>query len=128
MVAGLELFVGAIREGAFGHMVVCGLGGIFVEVFKDVQTRLLPLHSAEALEAVEQLRGYPLIAGARGSEGTDPKRFAEIIVRVSALVHAAPQIAELDINPLMATPGHLTAVDARIRIDRTGSNDTQGGG
>ncbi len=128
MVTGLELFAGAVREGTFGHMVVCGLGGIFVEIFKDVQTRLVPLTSAEALEAVEQLQGYPLITGARGSAGTDPERFAEIIVRVSELVQAGPEIAELDINPLMAAPGHLTAVDARIRIDRTGFNDTQGGG
>ncbi len=118
MLSGLELFAGVKRESSFGHLLVCGLGGIFVEVFKDVQTRLAPVSVPDALEAIRALQGYPLITGTRGSSGINEHRFAEIVVRLSALVEAAPEIAELDLNPLLATPEYVTAVDARIRIER----------
>lgn len=119
MLEGLELFAGVMREPSFGHMIVCGLGGIFVEVFHDVKTLLAPVTEAEALKAIRSLQGYPLIQGTRGSAGIDEKRFAEIVVRLSALVEAVPEIAELDLNPLLANRRQITAVDARIRIERS---------
>ena len=119
MLEGLELFAGVIREPSFGHMIVCGLGGIFVEVFHDVKTLLAPVTEAEALGAIRSLQGYPLIQGTRGSAGTDERRFAETVARLSALVQTAPEIAELDLNPLLANREHITAVDARIRIERS---------
>ncbi|MDR3184521.1 MAG: acetate--CoA ligase family protein [Prevotellaceae bacterium] len=114
--SGTQLFVGAKREPGFGHLVVCGLGGIFVEVLKDVSTALAPCSVSEALQMIRRLRGYKIIQGIRGQEPVNEEAFAETIVRVSQLCAAVPEIAELDLNPLLAAHNKVTAVDARIRI------------
>lgn len=114
--SGRELFIGAKREGNFGHTVLCGLGGIFVEVLKDVSTGLSPLSKNEAQHMIENLRGYGLIKGVRGQEGVNQTAFIDAVRRVSALCHTAPEIAEMDINPLLGTERDVVAVDARIRI------------
>ncbi len=114
--AGLELFVGVIKEPNFNHTILCGLGGIFIEVLNDVSARLSPISKNEAKEMVQSLRGYKLIQGARGKKGANEAIFVEIIQRLSALVEAAPEIIEMDINPLIGTQRAITAVDARIRI------------
>ena len=116
--SGTQLFVGAKREGEFGHTLVCGLGGIFVEVLKDISYGLSPLSKRDAQNMVQSLRSYPLIKGIRGQEGVNEVVFEEVIRRVSALCCAAPEIAEMDINPLLGTTKHVTAVDARIRITK----------
>jgi acetyltransferase len=118
MLKGVELFAGAKYEALFGHIVLCGLGGIFVELFKDVASGLAPLSTEESLSMVRSLKGYKIFQGARGQKGADEYEFAKIIVRLSALLRFASEIKELDINPLLATDEGIIAVDARIRIEK----------
>lgn len=118
MLFGTELFIGASREDKFGHQVLFGLGGIFIEVLKDVKAALAPVSFDEASSLIKTLRGYKILQGVRGQEPIDEKLFAETIARVSALVTAAPEIAEMDLNPLLGTASSLIAVDARIRIEK----------
>lgn len=118
MLQGTELFIGAKYEERFGHIVLCGLGGIFVEVLKDVASGLSPIVKEEALSMIRSLRGYKIIKGARRQKGVDEEKFADIIVRLSTLLRFAPEIKEMDINPLLATDQGIIAVDARIRVDK----------
>lgn len=121
MLKGTELFIGAKYEERFGHVVLCGLGGIFVEVLKDVSSGLAPLSYEEAHSMIRSLRAYKIIQGTRGQKGVNEAKFAEIIVRLSTLLRFATEIKEMDINPLLATEKNVIAVDARIRIEK----DTQ---
>ena len=116
MLKGTELFIGAKYEERFGHVVLCGLGGIFVEVLKDVSSGLAPLTYPEAYSMIHSLRGYKIIKGTRGQKGVNEQKYAEIIVRLSTLLRFATEIKEIDINPLLADEHNVTAVDARIRI------------
>ena len=116
MLKGTELFIGAKYEERFGHVVLCGLGGIFVEVLKDVSSGLAPLTYPEAYSMIHSLRGYKIIKGTRGQKGVNEQKYAEIIVRLSTLLRFATEIKEIDINPLLADVHSVTAVDARIRI------------
>lgn len=118
MLKGQELFLGAKYEDRFGHVVLCGLGGIFVEVLKDVSYGLAPLSYEETYSMIHSLRGYPIIKGTRGQKGIDEQQYADIIVRLSTLLRFASEIKEMDINPLLATERGLFAVDARIRIEK----------
>ena len=118
MLKGTELFIGAKYEEKFGHVVLCGLGGIFVEVLKDVSSGLAPLSYEEAYSMIRSLRAYKIIQGTRGQKGVNEDKFAEIIVRLSTLLRFATEIKEMDINPLLATEKAVIAVDARIRIEK----------
>jgi len=118
MLSGTELFIGAKYESRFGHVVLCGLGGIFVEVLKDVSSGLAPLSYAEAYSMIRSLKGYKIISGTRGQQGVNEQKFAEIIVRLSTLLRFATEIKEIDINPLLASANSITAVDARILIEK----------
>lgn len=118
MLSGVELFVGAKREDKFGHMVLCGLGGIFIEVLKDVNAGLAPIAENEALDMIQRLKGYKILQGVRGQEPVNEQHFAEMVSRVSALVMAAPEIFEMDLNPLLGRKDRVVAVDARIRIEK----------
>ncbi len=118
MLSGHSVYIGAKHEPNFGHMVLCGLGGIYIEVLKDVQSALAPVSLHEASEMITRLKSYKIIQGVRGQEGLNESKFAEIITKVSALCQAAPEIAEMDINPLMGNMKTLKAVDARIRIEK----------
>jgi len=118
MLSGVELFVGAKREDKFGHMVLCGLGGIFIEVLKDVSAGLAPIAVEEASTMIKSLRGYKILKGVRGQEPVNEQHFADIISRVSALVKVAPEIFEMDLNPLLGRKSGVVAVDARIRIEK----------
>lgn len=118
MLKGRELFIGAKYEPRFGHIVLCGLGGIFVEVLKDVSSGLAPLSYDEAYSMIRSLRAYKIIKGTRGQKGVNEKKYAEIIVRLSTLLRFATEIKELDINPLLADEDDVVAVDARIRIEK----------
>ncbi len=118
MLKGTELFIGAKYEERFGHVVLCGLGGIFVEVLKDVQSGLAPLSYAEAYSMIHSLRGYKILKGARGQQGINEQKYAEIIVRLSTLLRFATEIKEIDINPLLADGQDIIAVDARILIEK----------
>ena len=118
MLKGTELFIGAKYEERFGHVVLCGLGGIFVEVLKDVSSGLAPLTYGEAYSMIHSLRGYKIIRGTRGQKGINEQKYAEIIVRLSTLLRFATEIKEIDINPLLADEQDVVAVDARILIER----------
>ena len=118
MLKGTELFIGAKYEERFGHVVLCGLGGIFVEVLKDVSSGLAPLSYAEAYSMIHSLRGYKIIKGTRGQQGINEQKYAEIIVRLSTLLRFATEIKEIDINPLLADENNVVAVDARILIEK----------
>jgi acetyltransferase len=118
MLSGIEIFAGAKREGDFGHMVLCGLGGIFIEVLKDVNAGIAPLNKEEAFRMIRNLKSYGIIKGARGQEGVNEDLFADIVVRLSGLVIAAPEIEEMDLNPLLGKKDRIIAVDARIKITK----------
>ena len=118
MLDGTDVYIGAIRDPKFGHQIFFGLGGIFIEVLKDVQSALAPITAAEAKEMLKQLKGYKILQGVRGQEGVNLDLYAEQVARVSALVQAAPEIAEMDLNPLLGNPRYVTAVDARIRLEK----------
>ncbi|GAB6009721.1 acetate--CoA ligase family protein [Dysgonomonas reticulitermitis] len=118
MLSGKELFIGAKYEPTFGHIILCGLGGIFVEILKDVASGLAPLSFQEASSMVRSLKAYKIIEGTRGQKGLNEKLYTEIIVRLSIMLRFAPEIKEMDINPLLANEKKVTAVDARIRIEK----------
>lgn len=118
MLDGTDVYIGAIRDPKFGHQIFFGLGGIFIEVLKDVQSALAPITAAEAKEMLTHLRGYKILQGVRGQEAVNLDLYADQIARVSALVQAAPEIAEMDLNPLLGNPRYVTAVDARIRLEK----------
>ena len=118
MLKGQELFVGGKFEERFGHVVLCGLGGIFVEVLQDVASGLAALSYEEAFSMIHSLRAYKIIKGTRGQQGIDEKQFAEVIVRLSTLLRFASEIKEVDINPLLATSKGVIAVDARVRLEK----------
>jgi acetyltransferase len=118
MLDGIDVYIGAIKDPKFGHQIFFGLGGIFIEVLKDVQSALAPITAEEAKEMLKQLKGYKILQGVRGQEGVNLDLYADQVARVSALVQAAPEIAEMDLNPLLGNPRYVTAVDARIRIEK----------
>ena len=118
MLSGHSVYVGAVKVPNFGHMVACGLGGIYIEVLKDVLSSLAPVSHEESLNMISRLKSYKIIQGVRGQEGLNEQLFADVITHVSALCKAAPEIAEMDINPLMGNMMVLKAVDARIRIEK----------
>ena len=119
MLKGTELFIGAKYEERFGHVILCGLGGIFVEVLKDVSSGLAPLSYDEAFSMIHSLRGYKILKGTRGQKGINEQKYAEIIVRLSTLLRFATEIKEMDLNPLLADEHDVVAVDARILIERS---------
>ena len=118
MISGRELFVGAKYEPRFGHVVLCGLGGIFVEALKDVASGLAPLSADEVRTMIRSLRGYKILQGIRGQKGINEEKFIEIIQRLSVLLRYAIEIKEMDINPLLADGDDIVAVDARIKIEK----------
>ena len=118
MLHGLELFVGVKKEIGFNHTIVCGLGGVFVEILKDISVGLSPLSKPEIEKMIKSLRGYKLLQGTRGKEGVNEEKFIDSIQRVSALVEVAPEIVEMDMNPLIGTKKDVNAVDVRIRVEK----------
>jgi acetyltransferase len=118
MLKGTELFIGAKYEDRFGHVVLCGLGGIFVEVLRDISSGLAPLTYNEAYSMIHSLKAYKIIKGTRGKKGINEEKYAETIVRLSTLLRYATEIKELDINPLLATEDGVMVVDSRILIEK----------
>jgi acyl-CoA synthetase (NDP forming) len=116
MLKGRELFIGAKFEPRFGHVVLCGLGGIFVEVLEDVSSGLAPLTYDEVYSMIRSLKSYKIIQGTRGQEGIDEDKFADTIVRLSWLLRYCSEIKELDLNPLIGSKDRITVVDARVFI------------
>jgi acyl-CoA synthetase (NDP forming) len=118
MLSGTELFIGAKYEPRFGHIILCGLGGIFVEVLGDFSSGLAPLTFNEAESMIKSLKSYRIIKGTRGNPGINEAKYAEIIVRLSSLLRFATEIKEMDLNPLIGSTESITVVDARIRIEK----------
>jgi acyl-CoA synthetase (NDP forming) len=113
---GAEMIVGVVHDPEFGPVVACGAGGVVVELLKDVSVRLTPLARADAEEMVRELKTYPLLTGYRGAPACDVDALVDAVVRVGALVEDLPQVAELDLNPIIVHPGGAAVVDARIRV------------
>ncbi|MBU0717221.1 MAG: acetate--CoA ligase family protein, partial [Planctomycetes bacterium] len=116
MPAGREVIVGAQAVEGLGHTIMFGLGGIYVEVLKDVSFRLTPVAAHEARQMIESLQIYPLLSGTRGQSGVDLAMLAEIIQRVSQMLMDNPEIRELDINPIFAFGDGAKAVDVRVLL------------
>jgi acyl-CoA synthetase (NDP forming) len=114
---GTEVIVGAVKDPQFGQTVMFGLGGIFVELLKDVNFRVAPITKEDAKEMITQLKAFPLLNGYRGSKPADVNALAEILVNVSKLILDNPDIKELDLNPVMAYPVGAKTVDARIILE-----------
>lgn len=112
--AGTEVIVGAKRDPQFGPTVLFGLGGIFVEVFKDVAIRVAPVDRRIALSMIHEIKGYAILQGIRGKKGVDVDALADVIVKVSDLMMCQDNVIELDANPVMAYEKGAMAVDARI--------------
>jgi len=118
MLSGMELFIGAKYEPGFGHLIFCGMGGVWLEVMKDVQTALAPVGRQEAKQLISRLKAYPLLQGYRGHQGINIDRFAELVAQVSALLVAVPQISELDLNPVLAGGDQFFPIDIRICLNK----------
>lgn len=115
---GREVILGITYDRTFGHMIMFGLGGIYVEVLKDISFRIVPLTRADAEEMVREIRTYPLLKGARGEKPADVESIIDAILRLSQLAITFPDIIELDINPLVVREKGATALDARIILSR----------
>jgi acetyl coenzyme A synthetase (ADP forming)-like protein len=114
---GTEVIVGAITDNSFGKLVAFGLGGVLVEVLKDITFRLAPIARDEALTQIDSIKAHELLNGVRGAEGVDKGALADVVVRVSQLVTDFPEITELDLNPVFATAKGAIAADVRIVVD-----------
>ncbi|MBN2591407.1 MAG: acetate--CoA ligase family protein [Sedimentisphaerales bacterium] len=116
MPGGQEVIVGAKAEPGLGHLVMFGLGGVTVELFKDVSFEITPVSDAEAKQMLSSIKAYRLLSGFRGAKGVDQKKLVEVIQRISQLVMDLPAIQEMDLNPIMAYEDTICVVDARISI------------
>jgi len=115
---GVEVLVGALYDPTFGPLVVCGSGGVFVDLLADTVFRIHPLTDLDAAEMVGEFKGSALLRGYRGQPPADEAALRETLLRVSAMLEACPEIQELDINPLKVLETGVCAVDVRIRVDR----------
>lgn len=114
---GAEVIVGTSKDPQFGPVIMFGLGGIFVEVLKDVSFRIIPLNRRDAREMIEEIKGFPALRGFRGKEPADIPALMEIILKISKVMEANPEIKELELNPVMAYKKGALAVDARIILE-----------
>jgi len=115
--AGIEVIVGVSQDPQFGPVIMFGLGGVLVEVLKDVSFRIVPVTRRDAQEMIKEIKGYPVLEGYRGHEPANISALEELIVKVSRFVEQNPQIKELDLNPIFAYKDKAVAVDARIILE-----------
>jgi len=121
---GRELIAGITRQPGFGPLVMAGLGGVFVEVLRDVTFRLAPIDALDASEMLSELRGASILDALRGQPAADRDAVGDVLVRVARLGADFPEIEELDINPLVASASGAIAVDARVLL-AAGGHDGQ---
>ncbi len=114
--AGHEIIVGLKKDAQFGHALMFGLGGIFVEVYKDVTFRVVPIDKSDALSMISEIKGYPILKGIRGRMPADIDAIARVLVSVSDMAEKE-NIIELDINPLIVSESGAVAVDARAMVE-----------
>jgi len=115
---GTEVIVGTSKDPQFGPVIMFGLGGIFVELLKDVSFRVIPVERRDAQEMIQEIKGYPLLQGFRGTEPASIPAIVETILKTSQLVEENSQIKELELNPVFAYRDKAVAVDARIILER----------
>jgi acyl-CoA synthetase (NDP forming) len=113
---GTEVIIGMSKDPQFGPVLMFGLGGIFVEVLKDVAFRIVPLEPRDARQMLREIKGFPVLQGVRGHDPADLEALERLILKVSEFVEAHPEIEELDLNPVLAYKDGCLAVDARIVI------------
>ena len=114
---GIEVIIGMTRDAQFGPVLMFGLGGILVEVLKDVSFRVVPLTKRDAREMIREIKGYPLLEGYRGQEAADVSFLEDMLVKLSVFLEHHPEISELDLNPVFAYKDGAVAVDARIIME-----------
>jgi acyl-CoA synthetase (NDP forming) len=113
---GVELLVGMVQDQSFGPVLACGAGGSTAELLNDVAVRITPVTDVDAAEMLRTLKSFPLLTGYRGGPARDLAAIESVVLRVSAMVEAHPEIVELDCNPLIAGPDGALVVDARVRV------------
>jgi acyl-CoA synthetase (NDP forming) len=114
---GVEVIIGMSKDAQFGPVLMFGIGGILVEILKDVSFRVVPLMRRDAREMIREIKGYPLLEGYRGQEPVDVSYLEELLLKVSQFVEENPEIKELDINPVFAYSDSAVAVDARVILE-----------
>jgi acyl-CoA synthetase (NDP forming) len=114
---GVEVIIGMSKDAQFGPVLMFGLGGILVEVLKDVSFRIVPLARRDAAEMLREIKGYPLLEGYRGREAVDISYLEELLIKVSNFVERNPEVKELDLNPIFAYSDGAIAVDARVILE-----------
>jgi acyl-CoA synthetase (NDP forming) len=114
---GVEMLVGVVHDPSFGPIVAVGAGGTSAELLKDVEVRLTPLTDVDAREMIRSLATFPLLDGYRGAPKTDVHALEDLVLRVGAMVEAHAEIAEMDLNPVMALLDRAVIVDARMRVE-----------
>jgi acyl-CoA synthetase (NDP forming) len=117
------VIIGVVQEPVFGPLIVFGLGGVATDVLNDHAARLAPLTSTDADDLIYSIRAAPLLLGHRGQPPADVAALRDALLRVSRLADDLPQVAELDLNPVIARPDGVVAVDARIRVTSRGLAD-----
>ena len=115
--SGVEVIVGMSKDPQFGPVLMFGLGGILVEVLKDVSFRIVPVAERDAREMIREIKGYPVLQGYRGQKPASIPALEQLILKVSQFVEKNPQIKELDLNPVFAYPDKAVAIDARIILE-----------
>ena len=118
---GIEVIIGVTTDPQFGHVLMFGLGGVLVEVLKDVAFRIVPIAPRDARQMVREIQGYPLLQGYRGQEPADVEALEELLLKLSRFVEEHPEIEDLDLNPVVAYPKGAVAVDARIVLSEPSS-------
>jgi len=115
--SGVEVIIGMTKDAQFGPVLMFGLGGILVEILKDVSFRIVPLTKRDAGEMVREIKGYPLLEGYRGQEPVDVSKLEELLLKVSDFVEQNPEVKEIDLNPIFAYSDGAVAVDARVILE-----------
>jgi len=116
---GVEVIIGMSKDDQFGPVLMFGLGGILVEVLKDVSFRIVPFTKRDAGEMIREIKGYPLLQGYRGQEPVDVSNLEELLLKVSDFVEQNPAVKELDLNPIFAYSNGAIAVDARVVLEES---------
>jgi len=114
---GVEVIVGMSKDPQFGPVIMFGLGGVLVELLKDVSFRIVPVAKFDAAEMIREIKGFPMLQGFRGAEPADLGALEKLIVKVSEFVEQHPQVKELDLNPVFAYKDGVVAVDARVVVE-----------
>ncbi len=116
---GTEVIIGTSKDPQFGPVIMFGLGGIFVEVLKDVSFRVIPVNQRDAQEMIHEIKGFPLLQGYRGKEPASISALLGMILKISKLIDRNPEIKEMELNPIFAYKDKALAVDARIVLEQS---------